>query len=292
MSSYVIGDIQGCYSELTGLLDRLDFDARVDQIWLVGDLVNRGPDSLGVLRLVKSLGDSAKVVLGNHDLHLLAIYYAGHTPRPSDTLTAVLEAPDVEELMAWLVLQPLFYRDTQLNACMSHAGVPHIWSIDQTEEYAGELQRYIQQNLCEYFLHMYGNFANPWHEDLQGMERMRCITNYLARMRYIRADGTLDFSCKEAPGAQPDGFKPWYTLRDSIYKPAQTSNTQASKYQASKYQASHEKASDIFFGHWASLAGVVNADGIYALDTACVWGDSLTAQCIESGKRTSFNSGS
>jgi len=260
----VIGDIQGCLREFELLLEAIEFDAGKDCLWLLGDLVNRGPKSLGVLRYVKSLGESAIVVLGNHDLHLLAIHFAGHTARPKDTFNEILKAPDVDELMHWLVSRPLMHRDHKLKACMSHAGIPHIWSIDQAQEYATELSAFITTEGDEYFAGMYGNLPNPWSAVYTGMQRMRCITNYLARMRYIKPDGTLEFSEKGVPGSQPVGFEAWYDLRPI-------------------------EATRIYFGHWASLEGRVPSEGIYALDTACVWGGSLTAQCIETGSRTSVD---
>lgn len=262
MATYVIGDIQGCFREFERLLEAIGFDAGEDCLWLLGDLVNRGPESLNVLRYVKSLGNSAIVVLGNHDLHLLAIHYSEHTARPRDTFDEILDAPDLDELMNWLVSRPLMYRDRKLDACMSHAGIPHIWSVDQAEELAAELMDFITAHGEEYFSQMYGNVPNPWSPAHKGMQRMRCITNYLARMRYIKPDGTLEFSEKGAPGRQPAGFDAWYNLR-----PCETTR--------------------IYFGHWASLGGQVAHEGIYAMDTACVWGESLTAQCIETGSRTS-----
>jgi len=262
VATYAIGDIQGCYREFEQLLRAVDFKAHKDRLWLLGDLVNRGPESLRVLRYVKSLGDSAVVVLGNHDLHLLAIHYADHTARPKDTFDEILNAPDRDELMHWLVNRPVMHRDRKLKACMSHAGIPHIWSIDQAEDLAGELSNYIRTRGEEYFAGMYGNIPNPWNPSHTGMQRMRCITNYLARMRYIKPDGTLEFSKKGAPGCQPRGYEAWYELRSS-------------------------EDNEIYFGHWASLGGRVANPGIHALDTACVWGESLTAQCIETGSRTS-----
>ncbi len=262
MASYVVGDIQGCFAELERLLKRINFDKKKDFLWLTGDLVNRGPESLKVLRFVKSLGDSAIVVLGNHDLHLLAIYFADHDARPKDTFEEILSASDTHELMLWLVSKPLFHRDQKLQACMSHAGIPHMWSLDQAETFAAELCEFINTNTEEYFAEMYGNVPNPWNPGYSGMQRMRCITNYLTRMRYIRPDGTLEFAEKGPPGNQHPGYEAWYELRS----PEETR---------------------IFFGHWASLGGRTINEGIFALDTACVWGESLTAQCIESGVRTS-----
>lgn len=262
MATYVIGDVQGCFAELELLLDKLNFDAAVDQLWFVGDLVNRGPDSLAVLRFVKALAESAVVVLGNHDLHLLAVFYSAHKQRRKDTLMAVLEAPDVDELMQWLVSRPLFYRDSELNACMSHAGIPHIWSVEQTVQYALELSEFIARQRAQYFLHMYGNIPNPWSASYQGMERARCITNYLTRMRFIDQQGVLDFAAKGGLETAPEGFNPWFELRAA-------------------------DTNQIFFGHWASLMGDVPGAKVYAMDTGCVWGATLTAQCIETGIRTS-----
>ena len=212
MATYAIGDIQGCYDELLALLDVVNF-SEGDQLWLAGDLVNRGPKSLETLRFIKKLGTRAKVVLGNHDLHLLAIYYANARLKRSDTLSNILSASDCAELMHWLKAQPLAHFDPNHNALMVHAGTPANWSITQTLTLAKEVEQTLQGDLhVEFFNHMYGNTPDLWDESLKGYDRLRCITNYLTRMRFCTQTQQLDLSFKGENGSQPKELSPWFNF--------------------------------------------------------------------------------
>ena len=259
MTTYAVGDIQGCYAELCELLAALAF-ADDDCLWVVGDLVNRGPESLAVLRLLYSMRGQLRVVLGNHDLHLLAIAYGGHQPNRGDTFTAVLAAPDCDELLDWLRQQSLLVQDPALGWVMTHAGVPHIWSLAQARCYAAEVEQVLRKgDYHGYFRDLYGNRPDRWQPELQGMDRLRLITNYFTRMRLLHDDGTLEFSYKGALADAPSGWLPWYRLR------------------APGVQR-------LVFGHWAALEGVTGRDDIVALDTGCVWGRTLTALNLLTGE--------
>lgn len=259
MATYVIGDIQGCFDELQVLLKEIKYSAK-DQLWFAGDLVNRGPKSLETLRFIKSLGKRAKVVLGNHDLHLLAVYYTSAKLKRQDTLSDVLAADDCDELMHWLKSQPLAHYDPTLNALMSHAGIPFDWSTEQVLSRANEVSNMLQSpRFRSYFKEMYGNKPDRWDEKLNGMDRLRCITNYLTRMRFCSPKQRLDLNFKGQIGSQPDNLHPWFEL----------------------YPHSTDKPL-ILFGHWAALMGNTGRDDILALDTGCVWGEKMTAFCLES----------
>ncbi|MEZ5558708.1 MAG: symmetrical bis(5'-nucleosyl)-tetraphosphatase [Pseudomonadales bacterium] len=262
MATWAIGDVQGCRAEFEALLGRIGFDAARDRLWLVGDLVNRGPDSLGVLRLVRGLGDAAVSVLGNHDLHLLAIYYGGHSINRGDTFGDVLAADDLDELAQWLCTWPLMVRDDRLGYAMSHAGIPHLWTLDDAEARAREVEQVIRgSGRRDYFAAMYGNAPPCWRDDLVGMARWRAITNYFTRMRLVDAAGCLDFSHKGALSEAPPGLVPWYEPR-----------------------AATPLGLRLVFGHWAALEGHTGQPEIIALDTGCVWGRSLTALCLDTGE--------
>ena len=258
MATYAVGDVQGCLEELLSLLELVNFDED-DQLWLTGDLVNRGPASLETLRFAKSLGDQIKVVLGNHDLHLLAIANGSAKPSRKDTLDEVLSAPDRDLLLDWLSQQPLLYHDDNLNFTMVHAGIPPIWTLEQAKGYSQEVKEIlVSDNAGLYFDQMYGNQPTRWEDSLTNWDRLRCITNYFTRMRFCSAEGDLEFKAKSGPDKGPKGFHPWYSF-------------------------SHRKTlkNPIVFGHWASLEGNANTDNIYALDTGCVWGGTLTAMRLE-----------
>ena len=193
MTIYAVGDIQGCFDELQGLLDKIRFDPRRDQLWCAGDLVNRGPDSLKTLRFLKRI--NAITVLGNHDLHLLALAAGVRQANRSDTLDKILRAPDREELLNWLIRQPLLHHEH--GHTMVHAGIPPQWSIKKAGKYAREVEAVLRSPACTDFLkHMYGNLPDVWSDDLTGMTRLRVITNYLTRMRYCTRDGVLDLESK------------------------------------------------------------------------------------------------
>lgn len=256
MATYAIGDIQGCYEPLQLLLEKISYSPTSDTLWFAGDLVNRGPDSLKSLRFVKSLGDSAVTVLGNHDIHLLALYY-GLRPRGKDpTLEQVLDAPDVDELIQWLQQQPLLHR--QDNFVLVHAGLHPHWKIETAVQLADEVHQIISTLENESSLApLYGPGDGQWtdaeHTDL----RLRYAVNCFTRMRFCDNQGQLNFKYSSKPGEQPEHLKPWFSIED---RP--TENL------------------DIIFGHWAAL-GVYQQPGIYALDSGCVWGNSLTAMRLE-----------
>jgi bis(5'-nucleosyl)-tetraphosphatase (symmetrical) len=261
MTDYAIGDIQGCYDPLMDVLAKVDFSPSRDRLWVAGDLINRGPSSLDSLRYVESLGDSAVVVLGNHDLHLLAVALGGHALKNKDTLKEILEAPDHDHLLNWLCQQNLLVEDRSRNFVMVHAGLPHIWSVDQAASYAREVETVLQgPHAADYFAGMYGNKPDRWDECLQGMERLRAITNYLTRMRFIAEDGTLEFAAKESVEDAPDGFAPWFHFQ----RPDDTR---------------------IIFGHWAAIGGNTENDRFVGLDTGCVWGGKLTMMNLDTGEK-------
>jgi len=268
VTTWAIGDLQGCYDELRDLLDRVAFDPARDVLWLVGDLVNRGPHSLEVLRFVRSLGAGARTVLGNHDLHLLAIRYGGHTPNRGDTFGDLLAAPDCDELCDWLRHQPFLVSEPDIGYVMAHAGIPHIWSRKQAEAFASEVEAVLRgDGLAEYCKALYGNRPDCWDESLKGMDRWRIITNYFTRMRLIDKKGRLDFAYKGPVAHAPKGWSPWYEQR--ARKPLKET---------------------VLFGHWASLEGHTGRAGIVALDTGCVWGRTLTAMNLDDGSFVSVPS--
>lgn len=255
MATYAIGDIQGCYDALQRLLQQCAFDPQHDQLWLAGDLVNRGAQSLQVLRFVHQLGDRARIVLGNHDLHLLAVHFGGQSLKKHDTLLPVLKAHDGGELLEWLCRQPLVLLDEANNWCISHAGIPPQWSVRQARALAGEVEAVLQSGQRDdFFRHMYGNQPDRWQADLQGMDRLRVIVNYLTRMRFVGPDNELDLLSKEGVGTAPAGFRPWFAVKQRL--------------------AANNR---LLFGHWAALEGKTDTPGVYALDTGCVWGGQLSA---------------
>lgn len=254
MAVFAIGDIQGCYDELRRLLERIKFNPAEDLLWLTGDLVNRGPKSLDVLRFVKNLGAHAVCVLGNHDLHLLALAAGQDNHKSADTLDAVLTAPDREELLDWLRHRPLLHYDATLGYTLIHAGLPPQWDTDTAAACARELETTLcSSDYRELFTHMYGNQPDRWTPDLSGMRRLRFIVNCFTRLRYCTAEGVLDLASKGAPGTQAEGFMPWFEV------PGRASANL-----------------HILFGHWSTL-GEVKGQNVYPLDTGCVWGGRLTA---------------
>lgn len=259
MATYAIGDIQGCLEPLQCLLKKIDFNPTKDKLWLAGDVINRGPDSLATLRLLYKLRDSITLVLGNHDLHLIAVYYGLRKAGKNDTLEPLLLAPDRADLIYWLRQQKLVHHDTQLNFTMVHAGIPPQWSLDDALARSREVEAVLQSNSPELLLeNMYGNSPARWSDDLQGAERLRVITNYFTRMRFCSAEGELELQTKESADAAPIGFAPWFSL-------------------SGRKMRNHK----IIFGHWAALEGQANTKNIYALDTGCVWGGELTALRLE-----------
>jgi bis(5'-nucleosyl)-tetraphosphatase (symmetrical) len=259
MAIYAIGDIQGCCTELQQLLDQILFDPAQDTLWFVGDLVNRGPDSLQVLRLVKSFGDSAITVLGNHDLHLLAVAAGVAELHRSDTLNELLNAPDRDELLAWLRRQPLLYaKDSYV---LVHAGLLPQWSIKQAIGLSREVEQALRSDdYVSFFEHMYGNSPRTWSNDLNGYKRLRVITNALTRMRICTPQGEMDFKFKGEVEKIPENYLPWFDLPKRKSQDA-----------------------TVIFGHWSAL-GLKITPNIIALDTGCLWGGSLTAIRLEDRK--------
>ena len=262
MARIAIGDLQGCLAELQALLKDIRFRADRDQLWFVGDLVNRGPDSLAVLRLVRALGANARVVLGNHDLHLLAVAFGSRRKlREDDTLEAILSAADRHALLEWLLLQPLAVSEgTDL---MVHAGVVPQWSAAEVLEYAGEVERALQADPQPLFDAMYGNKPDCWSADLAGSDRLRFIINVLTRLRFCRPDGQIDLKMKGAPGSQEAGWMPWFEV------PTRRSRNVR-----------------LVTGHWSTL-GLVDRADLLALDTGCVWGGALSAASLDGAERWS-----
>ncbi|MFT4711582.1 MAG: bis(5'-nucleosyl)-tetraphosphatase (symmetrical) [Candidatus Azotimanducaceae bacterium] len=257
MSTYAIGDIQGCFSELEALLEKIQFDQRRDTLWLLGDLVNRGPQNIETLDFLMSLPNVISV-LGNHDLHFMAVAMGCHKPSRSDTLSDILESAHLPDIIEWLRNLPLAHLDPDLGYLMVHAGVPKIWSISESLHYANEVEQAIRgQDFEEFLSEMYGNQPANWSPKLQGMERLRVITNYLTRLRYCKANGEMDLIQKETKA--PPGYKPWFN-----YYPPQLENDIT-----------------ILFGHWAALEGVTGRQNIIGLDTGCLWGRELTALRLE-----------
>ncbi len=257
MATYAIGDIQGCLQPLNRLLEIIQFDPSEDYLWIAGDLVNRGPNSLGVLRTLYQLKERCTIVLGNHDLHLLAFLEGKRSPSKSDTLTDIVDAPDKSQLINWLKQQPLFHHDANLGYSLVHAGLHPQWSIQKALRLSQEVQTALQGPDYTTFLEtMYGNQPDQWQDDLSGMTRLRVITNYFTRLRFCHADGRMDFDCKSDQA--PQGLIPWFDLPKR-----KTQND------------------TIIFGHWATLQGQTNHPHAIALDTGCVWGYHLTAMRLE-----------
>jgi bis(5'-nucleosyl)-tetraphosphatase (symmetrical) len=252
MAIYAIGDVQGCFAELQRLLDKIRFDPAADRLWFTGDLVNRGPQSLETLRFIRSLGDRAVTVLGNHDLHLLAVAHGVSRTKRKDTFGDVLMAPDRDILLEWLRRRPLLFREGAFY--LIHAGLPPQWSIDDAERYALEVESCLQgDRFIELFRHMYGDQPDLWTETLSGWDRLRFITNCFTRIRYCDRDGRMDFKEKGAPGTQPSHLMPWF-----------------------KVPGRRSAGSQIVFGHWSTL-GFYADGGVYGIDTGCLWGGELTA---------------
>ncbi|MGX5175272.1 symmetrical bis(5'-nucleosyl)-tetraphosphatase [Aliikangiella sp. IMCC44653] len=258
MATYAIGDIQGCYQSLQKLLNKIEFCPNSDRLWLVGDLINRGPQSLETLEFLYSIKDSLSIVLGNHDLHFLAVAEAQLKVKKSDTFNAILQSANRQQLTDWLLQQPLFHYDKSLNFAMAHAGIAPQWSVQEALVFANQVSQFIQSDQRQlFFSQMYGNEPCQWYPQLSGIERLRFITNVFTRMRYCRADLSLEFSYKSKPGTQPDTLFPWFDIpREPL-------------------------GCRFVFGHWASLKGECRRPNMYAIDTGCVWGKKLTALRLE-----------
>jgi bis(5'-nucleosyl)-tetraphosphatase (symmetrical) len=264
MAIYAIGDVQGCFSELRRLLEKIAFDPARDQLWFVGDLVNRGPHSLETLRFIRELGDGAVSVLGNHDLHLLAVAAGISRTKRRDTFGAILDAPDREELLHWLRHRTLLHTDGRFY--LIHAGLPPQWDMAQACSHAREVEEALQSDEFEtFFEHMYGDQPDRWSEDLRGWPRLRFITNCFTRMRYCDLDGRLDLKESCAPGKQAERLLPWFRVPER-----------------------RSSGAKILFGHWSTL-GLHRENGCYGLDTGCLWGGELTALRLDEPDFPSFS---
>jgi bis(5'-nucleosyl)-tetraphosphatase (symmetrical) len=257
LATYAVGDIQGCYREFRELVDKCGFDPARDRLWLVGDLVNRGPDSLPTLRFARSLGDAAVTVLGNHDLYLLKIAYGGATGRKRhDTLQQVLEAPDRDELIDWLRRRPLMHLHGR--HAMVHAGLLPGWTATRARELACEVEEVLAGDACKAFLeHLWGNTPKSWDDGLAGWDRLRVVVNAMTRMRFCTADGVMEFDAKGMPDKAPPDHLPWF---------AHPSRASAGTV--------------VVCGHWSAL-GLRMEPQLLALDSGCVWGEKLSAVRLE-----------
>ena len=266
MAIYAIGDIQGCYDEFVALLEKIQFSEANDSLWIAGDLVNRGPKSLEVLEHLIAMGDNVQCILGNHDLHLLAVVAGVRPPNRKDTLDAILNSPKLDNIVDWLRHQPLLHSNTELNISMAHAGIPPIWSLEQAQRYANEVSEILRGDDWQLFTHnMYGNEPACWDETLEGMDRLRTITNYLTRMRFCTKEGELDLIDKASRESSRTGFDAWFNFENP------------------NLPDDHQ----LLFGHWAALEGDSQSPSHHALDTGCVWGGTLTAMNVITGRRYS-----
>jgi len=266
MATYAIGDLQGCYKSLMGLLEKIDFSSNEDKLWFTGDLVNRGPDSLSCLRFVHSLGSKALTVLGNHDLHLLAVSHGAVQPRKKDTLEAIIDHKKARKYLDWLQTCPLLHHDKSLSIVLTHAGIPPQWSLKKAKKLAGEVETTLKtsDSFISFFKHMYGNEPAGWSDQLEGVARQRTITNYFTRMRLLDANNALNFNFKSELAKAPKGYQAWFDAKRD-----------------------QDLGADLVFGHWAALMGKGTPKGVYAIDTGCGWGNQLTALRLEDKKHFS-----
>ena len=256
MTTYVIGDLQGCQPKLTELLERIRAACPQPKFIFVGDIVNRGPRSLATLREVRALGDTANMVLGNHDLHLLAVAQNIRKAHRSDTLDDILEAPDRDELLDWLRRQPLALFEN--NHLMVHAGVVPQWTAAQTMALAHEVENVLRgPDWVDFLRQMYGNLPDRWDEELQGVDRLRCIVNALTRIRFCTEDGRMDLAVSKGAETALPGFLPWFDV-----------------------PGRRTEDVTVVFGHWSTL-GLTLRPNLISLDTGCLWGGKLTAVCLE-----------
>ena len=264
MSTYVIGDIQGCLEPLEALLTKVDFNPDADTLWCVGDLINRGPDNAGVLDLLMSLPNMISV-LGNHDLHFLAIALGKQKRHRSDTITDLLDHPKLSEYIEFLRQLPLLHYDETQKVVMVHAGMPPQLALADCLMMASEVEQVLRSTSFTDFLEaMYGNEPAIWQDELTGMVRLRVITNYFTRLRYCTAAGEMELTHKA--DVQPDGYAPWFTFN-------------------------REDDLHVLFGHWAALNGIAESNFVTALDTGCVWGRELTALRLEDRKLFAYIAG-
>lgn len=261
MSLYAVGDLQGCLLPLKALLEHVSFDPTKDTLWLTGDLVNRGPDSIGCLSFVQSLGSSARTVLGNHDLHLIAVHHLKLKTKDED-IKRTLAHPDAPALLDWLVQQPLLIRDKERKLIMTHAGIPPNWSDKQASKYAKEVEEALSKvpSRRKFLNVMYGNNPYQWHNNLSGVSRLRYIVNAYTRMRFCNKEGKLEFSNKSVASKPPKNMLPWFAWPK-------------------------KRKHRIIFGHWAALMGKTGSDMHVGLDTGYVWGNHLTLMNVDTNVR-------
>ncbi|MCB1633930.1 MAG: symmetrical bis(5'-nucleosyl)-tetraphosphatase [Xanthomonadales bacterium] len=255
MAVYAIGDVQGCFDQLQALVDKLAFDPAHDRLWFVGDLVNRGGQSLETLRYIKSLGEAAVVVLGNHDLHLIAQEIKPEQQRQRNPdLRRILEAEDARDLLDWLRHRPLLHHDPELNFVAVHAGLAPQWSLDAAKQHARRVEQELRgKEWPQVMLRMYGNEPTGWSRKLKGLRRTRATINIFTRMRYVDPRGKIAFDAKGIPGTQPVGYYPWFEVPGGVPRNFR-----------------------MVTGHWSAL-GLFQGLGVYSIDTGCVWGGRLTA---------------
>ena len=262
MADYAIGDVQGCFDTLQRLLSLIAYNKYKDRLWFVGDLVNRGPDSLAVLNFIRRLPITPRITLGNHDLHLLAVIFGQKNVNAEDTICDVLAAPDRENIGHWLRRQPVLIHDEKLNVVMCHAGIAPCWSLEQAKTYAAELEQVLSgTEYIEFLAQMYGNEPGELLHNLPKMVKSRVICNYFTRMRFCDASGALELSYKGKVSNARVGLYPWFAVPNRI-----------------------EIKPDIVFGHWAALQGMCPRSRIHAIDSGCVWGGKLTALRLQDKK--------
>lgn len=266
VSDYAIGDVQGCYEPLQRLLEHLNFDDNKDRLWFVGDLVNRGPESLAVLRFINSLKIKPKITLGNHDLHLLGLIFGNNSwKNKDDTLEQILKAPDAEQLGHSLRQQALLHSAPEFNLVMCHAGIAPMWDLAKAKLLATELEQVLSGPDYHLFLRdLHGNEPSLWSDNLIGNERLRAIVNYFTRMRFCDHQGRMNLSYKGTLEKAPKDLYPWYDIPGRV-----------------------KIEEDIIFGHWSALMGNSVHPGLYALDTGCIWGGPLTALRLQDRKKFS-----
>ena len=256
MATYAIGDVQGCFDELTALLESIGFDRDKDRLWFVGDLVNRGPASLATLRFVRDLGERALTLLGNHDLHLLAVAHGFARMRADDTLAEVIAAPDRDSLLEWLRCRSMLHVDA--NHVLVHAGLLPQWDIAKAKALAEEVETELRgPRYLEFLSQLYGSRPDRWSEGLRGIDRLRVIVNAMTRLRFCTAEGVMEFNTKGETDAAPPGYFPWFEI------PGRKSADRT-----------------VVCGHWSAL-GLRIAPNLIALDSGCVWGGALSAIRLE-----------
>ncbi|MGQ4002462.1 symmetrical bis(5'-nucleosyl)-tetraphosphatase [Francisellaceae bacterium CB300] len=267
MATFVIGDVQGCYDELRLLLKKIDFSAANDKLIFAGDIINKGPDSLKTINFIMSLGSSASIVLGNHEILFLAISYNYIPSSNKNTFSKLLKAPNLKEIQNWLCNQKLLIKEN--NCFITHAGIPHIWSPKKAIKRANEVEFVLQNSTTRRLLlaNLFNEEVILWDKELEGIERWLCILNYFTRMRTVNKHGRLNLKYSSNLDNIPKDFQPWF---ESIHK---------------KFKPEHK----LLFGHWAAIKGSTKKDNIIGLDTGCVFGNKLTCYCIEKDKKYSVN---